>query len=187
MNLKENISEKTKLFIIGITIYYIPNHIISKIPIWGIRKLYYKLFGMQLEKNAVMNMAQYIMDLRKLKIGKNSHINRGCLLDARGGIKIGNNVSISHRVNLITGGHDQNSSNFIGIFKPILIEDYVWIGVNATILQGVKIGEGAVVAAGAVVNKNVPPYSIVGGVPAKIIGHRNKELNYNCLWTMPFV
>ncbi|MFK1641101.1 DapH/DapD/GlmU-related protein [Bacteroides fragilis] len=62
--------------------------------------------------------------------------------------------------------------------KPVVIEDRVWIGPNAIILHSVTIGEGAVVAAGAVVTKDVPPFSIVGGIPAKVIGSRNSNLKY---------
>ena len=68
---------------------------------------------------------------------------------------------------------------------PIVIDDYVWIGVGATILRGVHIGEGAVVCAGAVVVHDVLPYTVVGGVPAKKIGERNRGLDYKCVWTIP--
>lgn len=70
---------------------------------------------------------------------------------------------------------------------PIFIDDYVWIGVGAIVLQGVKIGKGAVIAAGSVVTKDIEPYSIVAGVPAKVIGKRNPDLDYKCLWKIPFV
>lgn len=73
-----------------------------------------------------------------------------------------------------------DSRTFEGEHLPIIIGDYVWVGVNATILKGVKIGDGAVVAAGAVVVEDVPPYTIVGGVPAKIIGQRPSEFSYKC-------
>ena len=63
---------------------------------------------------------------------------------------------------------------------PININDYVWIGANVTVLQNVKIGQGAVVCAGSVVTKDVEPYSIVAGTPARPIGKRNKQLNYKC-------
>src|SRR5690606_26980754 len=106
---------------------------------------------------------------RKIIIGKNSAINRGCYLDGRGGLIIGNNVSISPGVQLITATHDVNSSDFNYLTKEITIEDYVWIGTNAIILPGVKLKKGSVVAAGTVVTKDVEEYDIVGGVPSKII------------------
>jgi acetyltransferase-like isoleucine patch superfamily enzyme len=160
---------------------------VSYIPILFIRKGYYKIFGISIGKKTVINMNQYIMIPGKIAIGNNSHINRGCLLDGRGGLIIGNSVSISHYVSIVTGSHDVNDPCFGGIFLPIAIENYVWIGVNATILQGVRIGEGAVVAAGSVVTKDVEPYTIVGGIPAHKIGVRNRELDYKCIWNIPFV
>lgn len=80
----------------------------------------------------------------------------------------------------MSGGHKVDSTTFEGEHLPIKIKDYVWIGVNAVVLKGVSIGEGAVIAAGAVVTKDVEPYAIVGGVPAIVIGRRNHDLNYKC-------
>lgn len=165
---------------------YLMNYIGTFIPIWSIRKQLYKIMGIKIGDGSVINMNQYINTPRNLCIGCNTHINRGCLLDARANCIIGNNVSISYGVSIMTGGHDVNSSNFRGVYLPIRIEDNVWIGVNAVILQNVTIGEGAVVAAGAVVTKNIPPYTIVGGIPAKVIGKRREDLNYKCKWVLPF-
>ena len=122
----------------------------------------------------------YVMNANFLTIGKYSHINRGCLVDARGRITIRDNVSVSHNVNIVTGSHDAMSPDYVGIFKPIVIKDYVWLGVGCTILQGVTIGRGAVVAAGEVVTKEVGDYEIVGGIPAKKIGERPRNLGYRC-------
>ena len=96
-----------------------------------------------------------------------------------GGVKIGNNVCIASYVKLITGSHNINSPEFEAVFSPIVIEDYAWICTGATIIQGVRIGEGAVVAAGAVVTHNVKPYTVVGGVPAKEITTRSRDLEYH--------
>ena len=141
---------------------------------------------MKIGKGSFIMKNVYVQNPNKISIGEYSHINRDCLLDARGGIVIGNSVSISHKVNIMTGSHDYKSSNFMGVFHPITINDYAWLGVGCTILQGTSIGEGAVVCAGAVVNKDVPDYAVVGGVPAKIIGTRPNNLSYKCSWDTPF-
>ena len=167
--------------------HYALNHVISHVPFGWIRKKYYRLFGMRIGKNTVLNMSQYINNPNLIVIGENTHINRGCFIDGRAGCCIGDSVSISHNVSLVTGGHDLMSKTFSGVYKPIVVKDYVWIGINATILQGVTIGKGAVVAAGAVVTMDVEDYTVVGGVPARVIGHRSRDLDYKCKWEMPFV
>ena len=93
-------------------------------------------------------------------------------------IIIGKNVNIGSDVKIYTLQHDYNDECFRVVGGPVIIEDYSWISVRAIILPNVKIGEGAVVAAGAVVTKDVKPYTIVGGIPAKYIGERNRKLNY---------
>lgn len=165
---------------------YICNYIIARTPIWCVRRLFYRTLGIRLSRTSKIDMEAFIWAPRKLSVADYSHINRGCTLDARGGLSIGRSVSISHKVVLMTGSHDLNSPDFSGRFEPIVIHDFVWIGVGAIILQGVEIGEGAVVAAGAVVTKDVPPYSVVGGVPAKIIGNRRHDLDYRCTMSMRF-
>lgn len=159
---------------------FLTNRIVGYIPFQCVRKLWYKCIGIKLGNDCHIDMGVYIMAPNKLQIGANSHINQGCILDSRGDLKIGNNVSISHRVVLMSGSHDINSPKFDYKGLPIVIDDHVFIGVNATILQNVIISEGAVVCAGAVVTKNVPEYAIVAGIPAKIIGYRNKNINYKC-------
>lgn len=166
---------------------YLPNNIYSYIPSRKLRLFLYKCCGLRVGKQSVINMGLYTFSMNKICIGEYTHINRGCFIDGRGFCFIGNNVSISHNVSIVTGSHDCNTKNFYGKYLPIKIDDYVWIGVNATILQNVHIGKGAVVAAGAVVTKDVPPYAVVGGVPAKIIGKRTDDLDYQCLWKTPFV
>lgn len=161
--------------------YFMVNDIINYIPCHDLRLLYCKILGAEIGRGSRYDLHCYLRELEKLKIGNYSHINRGCLIDARGGVTIGNSVSISFKVNIISGGHDPQSQTFENKRGHIVIDDYVWVGANATILKNVHIGEGAVVAAGAVVTKDVPPYTIVGGVPAKIIGNRTRGLHYKCL------
>ncbi|MEN2767604.1 sugar O-acetyltransferase [Ornithinibacillus xuwenensis] len=107
---------------------------------------------------------------KNISVGKNVFINSGCRFQDQGGITIGNGVFIGHNVVLATLNHDINPKKRSTMHPaPIRIGDNVWIGANATVLPGVTLGEGAIIAAGAVVNKNVPPNVIVGGVPAKVI------------------
>lgn len=159
---------------------YLLNYLISFIPFYFIRKNLLKIFGIKIGKHSLLDMGIYYKSPDKLSIGNNSHINRKCMLDARGTVIIGNNVSIFHRVTICSAGHDYNSPDFTYTTSPIIIEDNVWIGLNAIILQGVKIKEGAVIAAGSIVTKDVDAYSIYAGIPAKKIGERNRKINYNC-------
>lgn len=104
------------------------------------------------------------------KIGKNVFINFDCVFLDLGGITIEDNVQIAPKVSLLTESHPLNPSERQSLIqKPIHIKKNAWIGANATILQGVTIGENAVVAAGSVVTKDVPDNVVVGGIPAKII------------------
>lgn len=112
----------------------------------------------------------YINCGKHITIGKNVFINFDCTFLALGGITIEDDVLIGPKVSLITENHPLNPEDRKGLFgKPIVIKKNAWIGANATILPGVTIGENAVVAAGAVVSKDVPDNTIVGGIPAKFI------------------
>jgi len=167
-------------------ISYIPNFIVNKIPSYKIRHFYYKyVLKIQIGKGTSIHLNTKFFE-GKLIIGTNTTINRNCFFDTRGTIFIGNNVSISPDVHFITADHDINTPYFEYRQAKIHIDNYVFIGTRATILPGVYIGEGAVVCAGAVVNNNVPAFTIVGGVPAKKIGDRISNLDYICNWFMPF-
>jgi maltose O-acetyltransferase len=123
----------------------------------------------------------------KVSIGKGSVINHSCLLYTTGGLIIGENVSISSGTWLVTGTHDMNDPLFPDRYLPIVIGNYAWIGIRATILAGVTIGEGAVVMAGAMVTRDVPPYTVVGGVPARVISHRTQQnLSYRLHFSHAF-
>ena len=107
---------------------------------------------------------------KNISFGKNVFVNSGCRFQDQGGIKIGDGVLIGHNVVLATANHDLEPSKSRKLhYKPIVICDNAWIGANVTILQGVTVGEWAVVAAGAVVTRDVEPFTVVGGVPAKFI------------------
>lgn len=107
---------------------------------------------------------------RNIHIGKNVFINSSCHFQDQGGIYIGNDVLIGHNAVLATINHDLDPKRERqNLYAPIKICNHVWIGSNAAILSGVTVGEWAVVAAGAVVTKDVEPYTVVGGVPARVI------------------
>jgi maltose O-acetyltransferase len=113
-----------------------------------------------------------------IQIGNNSVINRRCYLDGRIGIRIGNNVNVSPEVYVLTFQHDPQSPTFSCVGAPVVIDDHAWIGVRAILLPGTHVGEGAVVAAGAVVSGEVPPFTIVAGVPAVVKKERTRNLDY---------
>jgi acetyltransferase-like isoleucine patch superfamily enzyme len=109
-----------------------------------------------------------------------------CLLDARAGLYIGNNVTIASDVHILGGGHDVNHPDFLPIPIPTVIEDYVWIASRAMVLPCL-IRRGAVVGAHALVNKDVGELQVVGGNPAKVIGTRNADaLQYSAKFRPPF-
>lgn len=160
---------------------FLYNYFFTHFPSHFVRKLFLKLLRSKIGRRTRVDLSCFIACPFRLRIGHNTHVNRGCYIQCFEKITIGNNVSIGPLNRIMAGGHDVNSPTFEGLHKPIVIDDYVWTGIGATILQGVHIGEGAVVAAGAVVTKDVPPYTIVGGVPARVIGNRSNNIDYECI------
>lgn len=158
---------------------YLCNHWVSTVPSHSFRLWYYRKimkFKIGPESSVFLNCS---FDMPNgLEIESNCVINGKCRLDTRGKITIGKNVSISEEVIVLTADHNPRTPGFEGQNKSVKIEDYVWVGTRAIILPGVTLGEGALVAAGAVVSKSIPPYEIWGGVPAKKIGERPKNLTY---------
>lgn len=159
---------------------YMVNDVLPHMPFWSWRRTYLRWLGTKIGEGSFVMKRNYFINPNLLTVGNYCHINRDCVIDARGCIIVGNSVSISHRVNIMTGSHDVNSKKFCGIFKPIKIKDYAWLGIGCTILQDVTIGKGAVVCAGAVVTKDVEDFEIVAGIPAKKIGKRSHLLDYKC-------
>jgi len=115
---------------------------------------------------------------KNFKIDEHSVINRRCYLDCRGGIEIGKNVSISPEVYIISATHIVDDPEYKVVGKKVIIDDHVWIAAKAIILPGVHLGKGCVVGAGSVVTKDVAPYEIVAGNPARFIRKRNDQLTY---------
>lgn len=124
----------------------------------------------EIDKSVTVFTPLYINYGKNTKIGKNVFINFDCVFLDLGGITIEDNVLIAPKVSLLSEGHPTSIEDRHSLIpKPILIKKNAWIGANATILPGVTIGENSVVAAGAVVSKDVPDNTIVGGIPAKIL------------------
>lgn len=164
-------------------LYWFYNNFITYLPNKWIRVSYLRVFfRFKISNDSYLGRGQEVTGYHSgvsIRIGNKTIINRNCYLDGRGGLTIGNNVNVSFGTTIVTLQHDYNDPDFCCEAGPVIINDYAWIGAKAMILPGVTIGEGAVVAAGAVVTRDVAPYTVVGGVPAKFITNRNKNLKYN--------
>jgi acetyltransferase-like isoleucine patch superfamily enzyme len=124
---------------------------------------------------------------RGIVIGDGSSIGHDSKLDGRGGLTIGRSVNLSSGVWIWTADHDLNSPTFSCRSAPVVIEDYAWLSGRCVVLPGVRVGRGAVVACGAVVTKDVEPFTIVGGVPARPIGKRSMDLDYSLSSVIPLI
>ena len=155
-------------------------HIISlHVPFYSIRKLVFLIAGVRIGKGTTIHMGCKFFEPGGVNIGEDTKVGERAFLDGRAPLRIGDHVDIASEVMIYNSEHDFESEDFHARVEPVKIEDYCFIGPRVIILPGVKVGKGAVVAAGAVVTKDIEPFHIVGGVPAKVIGERkNKHLNY---------
>jgi len=182
---------------------FVPSHTIRKF-------LYRHVFRIQIGSHSTIHWLARFNLPSGISIGNHSIIGNDAFLDGRfqrewkegqhklvtyiqdflnpkvRSLQIGNNVSIAGEVRIFTMEHDIHDPDFKESWAPVVIEDYVVIGTRVTILPGVKIGKGAVIASGAVVTKDVAPYIIVGGVPAKPIGERSHNLRYSLTFARLF-
>lgn len=160
-------------------IWFLSEFFVGYIPLRCLRTVCLRIMGIKLGKSCHLYLRTRYRACKSIKIGDYSVVGPEVLLDGRNGLTIGKSVVIAYRTTIFTEHHDYNSPTFDCVGKPVTIDDYAWICSNTIILPGVNIGEGAVVAAGAIVTHDVEPYSVVAGIPAKKIGERNKtELNY---------
>ena len=127
-----------------------------------------ELFGRKLDD--VRILTPFICDFgNRVKFGKNVFINHSAILSASGGIEFGDGVCIAPGLRIATINHDFNERHTKYTYGKVIIKKNAWLGMNVTVCPGVTIGRYAVVAAGAVVTKDVPDFAVVGGVPAKVI------------------
>ncbi|WP_082468240.1 acyltransferase [Leifsonia sp. Leaf264] len=152
--------------------------LVSYFPIHGPRKVLLRIAGAQVGKTTVLYHGFQVRAARNLSIGDDSSIGDRAILDGRGGLTIGRSVNLSTGVQIWTAQHDWQSPGFESVSAPVVIGDRVWLGPGVIVLPGTSIGEGAVVGAGAVVTKDLAPYGLYGGVPAKRIGDRPEPMTY---------
>lgn len=159
------------------------NRLVGQIPISALRKLYLHRWLGSYGAGTEVQLGCNFLNGRKVNLGERNVVNFGCLLDGRKfHVRTGRDVSIGPEAAILTLGHDPQSPEFADRGGDVLIGDRVWIGYRALILPGLKIGEGAVIGAGAVVTKDVEPFAIVAGNPARKIGERNRELIYQLVY-----
>ena len=151
---------------------------VGKLPSQRLRRGIYRMSGMKIGQDSVVYNSCQIREPRRITIGDFTSIGDHCILDGRAGLTIGNSVNFSTGVWIWTTQHQVNDPDFAEESAPVFVEDYAWLSCRTVILPGVRIGRGAVVAAGAVVTKDVEPYAIVAGIPAKKIGERSHDLRY---------
>jgi len=159
--------------------YFFVNSFILRLPSRRIRIFFLKRLLLKFGDGVSFLRFVEIRNPKNIVVGNHSVINQKVLLDGRGGkLIIGDNVDIAQETNIWTLGHEPNSDYHAAKGGNVVIEDYVWIASRVTILPGVRIGRGVVVAANSVVTKDIPPMSIVAGVPAKVIAQRESKLLY---------
>jgi maltose O-acetyltransferase len=131
-------------------------------------------------KNTMIDENSDMYFPENISMGEYVYIGKGAFFDAKGGITIGNNVIIGPKCTIISFNHNYKSDTMLPydnkeILKPVTIKDNVWIGINVNICPGVTIEEGAVIAMGSLVTKDIPYCAIAGGNPAKVLGYRDTE------------
>lgn len=162
------------LFYVGLL-----NHVVTHIPIWLVRRLLMRyVYFIKIGRGSFIHLGVKFKKPRAVELGECSIVNTGAILDGRMGLHIGNNVDIGEDVALYCGTHDVQDPYYRGIMDPIYIEDYACIYARAMTVRGIRIGKGAVIGGGAVVTKDVEPYTIVGGLPARKLGERTRDLRY---------
>ena len=182
------LAARIRLFAVRL-LNYLTNYVVAHVPSFVLRRAWYRhVVGISFGQHTGVHLGCYVwfytprqVRRDRVSIGAYSRINRDCCLDVRGGLVIGENVSVSPEVMILTAAHGVADPEFRVVGKRVVIEDHVWIGSRAIILGGTTLGRGSVVAAGAVVTGDVPPLAIVAGVPARVVGTRPEEATHYVL------
>lgn len=169
----------------GMGLYLI--HLAGLVPSHHFRRFVYRyFFNVHIGRGSIIHWRTRFFEPSGVHIGEYCNIGNDAFLDGRRGLRIGNRVATGADIMIYTLQHDIDSSSFDVTGGQVIIEDYVYIGPRVIILPSVRIGYGAVVAAGAVVTRDVPPYAVVGGVPAQYLRERSHDLDYRPDFAMPF-
>lgn len=151
------------------------NLVVNKIPIAFLRKFLYTLVGLRIGAGSRIGVGTVIIQPWKIRIGKNTVINEFCYLDGRGGLQIGDRVSISIYAKILTASHRVNSSTFERYKGPVVIHNQVWIGMAAVILDGSTLHESCVIGANGAFKGDAVAKGIYIGNPASILRQRTVE------------
>jgi putative colanic acid biosynthesis acetyltransferase WcaF len=164
-----------QLRLLAETVY---NAVVCHVPLRWLRMAWLRASGATLGEGSAVFWGTTVFNARDLVVGARSVISFRCVLDARGGLSIGDDVVVASDVQIISGGHDVDDPGFASFFLPVVVGDRVWLASRTTLLAGVRVGEAAVVAACALVTEDVPAYTVVGGVPARPVRERARDLTY---------
>ena len=167
--------------------YFLQNYFFNYIPSYFIRNIFLSLCGLKNLENISIQIGVKILGPAKdLSIGDETIINPECLLDARGGLKIGKNCSISRGVNILTMSHDYESKGFELKGGMVHIQNNVWVGINSIILPGCNIGDNSILGAGSILTKSIPNGEFWAGNPAKFIKKLSQNERESVFYKPPF-
>jgi maltose O-acetyltransferase len=160
---------------------------IGHVPSHWLRNTLYRRAGMTLPASSSIHWRAIFYAPENIVIGMNTIIGDTVFLDGREGITIGDNVNVGGSVSVYTRQHDIDAPDFAETGGPVLIESYAYVGSHAIVLPGVVVGRGGVVGAGSVVTRDVPPYTLVAGSPARVVRERSRDLRYTLGYAKRFV
>lgn len=151
---------------------------IGHVPSHTLRKFLYRIAGMQIGQRSYIYSGAEIRNAKGIRIGNDVIVGHNAILDGRCGLTIEDNVNLSTGVWIWTMQHDHNCPDFSAVGGPVVVGTHAWLSARTIVLPNLRIGQGCVVAAGAVVTKSTDEYHLYGGIPAKVIGVRSRDLRY---------